>query len=181
MKVLSMRYNEIKERSSQLKSLVGLNKDSFELLHASFSTIWSSYIKHFTIDGKVRTRDYRNRTDGVLHTSEDKLLFVLHYLKANALQEHHAAFYGMYQSQANIWIHLLLGLLHQTLKSLHQMPCRNSLKIQELLQGIEKVYIDATEREIQRPSDYERQQEVYSGKKRCMVSRMPLLVLKRIG
>jgi hypothetical protein len=176
-----MHYNEIKERSGQLKSLVGLDKAVFEDLHSSFDATWLIYIKHFTLAGKVRTRDYRKRDDGVLPTSEDKLFFILHYLKANALQEHHAVFYGMYQSQANIWIHLLLRLLHQTLKSLHQLPSRNPLKIQELLQGVEKVYIDATEREIQRPSGFEKQQDAYSGKKRCMASRMPLLVLKRMG
>ena len=104
----------------------------------------------------------------------------LHYLKANSIQDHHAACYGMTQPQANVWLHLLLKLLHQTLASLHQIPSRNSLKIEELLKGIDKVYIDATEREIQRPSDYELQQDYYSGKKRCIVLKTPLLVLKKI-
>ena len=174
------RYSDLRNRSSQLQSLIGIDNALFDLLHSSYEPIWLNYINHFTLRGKVRTRDYRQRSDEVLPTTEDNLLFILHYLKANSIQEHHAAYYGMYQSQASHWIHLLLVLLHKTLKSLQQIPSRNSLKIELLLQNIDKVYIDATEREIQRPSDYELQQDYYSGKKRCTVSRTPLLLLKRI-
>jgi hypothetical protein len=175
-----MRYIDIKDKVIQFKSLVGINQELFELLHNSYSTTWFKYIAHYTLKGKIRTRDYRKRIDEIFSTTEDQLLFILHYIKANSLQEHHAAAYGMSQPQANVWIHLLLKLLHQTLQMLQQIPSRNASKIEELLKNINKVYIDATEREIQRPSDYELQQDYYSGKKRCIVSRTPLLVLKKI-
>lgn len=175
-----MRYIDFKDKASQLKSLLGLDKELFELLYSSFDLKWHNYISHYTLKGKLRTRSYRKRKDEVFASSEDYLFFVLHYLKANSIQEHHAACYGLTQPQANVWLHLLLKLLHQTLQLLHQIPSRNSFKIEELLKGLNKVYIDATEREIQRPSDYELQQDYYSGKKRCIVLKTPLLVLKRI-
>lgn len=175
-----MEYELLKNKSSQLKSVAGINEEQFNLLHNSYSIEWLKYIDHYTLSGKVRYRSYRPRKDEKLGSTEDQLLFILYYLKGNLLQEHLASVYGMHQSQANLWIHLLLKLLHKTLHSMQQMPCRNALKIMQVLENVEKVYIDATEREIQRPSDNVYQKECYSGKKSGTALRMPLFVLKRI-
>jgi hypothetical protein len=101
----------------------------------------------------------------VLEESEDQLLFILHYLKSNNIQEHHAAFYGMRQSQCNAWIHLLLKLLKQTLGSLGHLPQRDAAKLRQALRGIKEIFIDGTERDIQRPLEEEVQRKHYSGKK----------------
>jgi hypothetical protein len=93
-------------------------------------------------------------------------LFVLHYLKSNSIQEHHAATYSMRQSQCNMWLHLLLRLLHQTLKALKQLPERDASKLTKTLKGLREVFIDGTERDIDRPQDSEEQRRHYSGKKK---------------
>jgi hypothetical protein len=43
------------------------------------------------------------------------LLFVLHFLKSNSLQEHHAAVYEMTQPQCHLWIHMLFGRVYDKL------------------------------------------------------------------
>lgn len=57
--------------------------------------------------------EYRNCP---LPTLEDKLFFILCYLKTNNLQEVHGALFGMSQPKANLWIHRLLPLVEQALE-----------------------------------------------------------------
>ena len=75
------------------------------------------------------------------------------YLKTNPLQELHAIQFEMTQPQANRWIHLLSEILRRTLKTLGELPDRNSKRLIHILQGCEEVLLDGTERPIQRPLD----------------------------
>ena len=156
----------MKGKESQFRSLVGMGSAEFELLHNCYEVQWHGYIAHYTVGGEVRSRPHRKRKDGKLETTRDQLLFVLHYLKSNSLQQHHAASYGMTQPQANGWIHLLLKLLHKTLKHLQQLPERRAAKMERILARLEHVFMDGTERDVQRPQDAEEQREHYSGKKK---------------
>ena len=159
-------YEKVKDRESQFRSLVGMCVEEFDWLHNYYAQEWKRYISRYTVSGEPRVRRHRKRKDGKLEATEDQLLFVLHYLKSNSLQEHHAAIYEMTQPQANLWMHLLLKLLHRTLKSLGHLPERRASKMEELLGKFEEVFVDATERDIPRPKDFEEQQAHYSGKKK---------------
>ena len=161
-----MTFEKVKGKEGQFRSLVGMSAEEFELLHNYHEVQWNDYITHFTVSGEVRSRPYRKRKDGKLEDTRDQLLFVLHYLKSNSLQEHHAAAYGMRQPQANGWIHLLLKLLHKTLKNLQQLPERRAEKMEQVLARLEQVFMDGTERDVQRPRDAAEQREHYSGKKK---------------
>ncbi len=55
------------------------------------------------------------------------MFFILVYLKTNPLQELHAIQFEMTQPQANRWIHLLSEILRRTLKTLDELPDRNSI------------------------------------------------------
>jgi len=160
-----LTYQQVNDNGKQLQSLVGMSKRDFELLHNYYKVSWCKYIEQYNMDGTVRVRSHRIRKDGKLEQTEDQLLFILHYVKSNSIQQHHAAVYGMRQPQANAWIHLLLKILRQTLKNLGQLPERKAYKLKKLLANINEVYIDGTERDIQRPSDNETQKAHYSGKK----------------
>lgn len=161
-----LRYEKVKGKESQFRSLVGMGVEEFELLHNYYEVEWNAYISHFTVSGEGRSRPHRKRKDGKLEDPRDQLLFVLHYLKSNALQEHHAAAYGMTQPQANAWIHLLLKLLHQPLRKLKVLPERKAHRLHLVLEKLEQVFVDGTERDIQRPRGAEEQREHYSGKKK---------------
>lgn len=161
-----LSYEQVKRKASQFKSLVGMNVEEFELLHNYYELQWNGYIKHFTVSGTPRLRAHRIRKDGKLENSKDQLVFILHYLKSNGVQEHHAAAYQMNQPQANLWIHLLLVLLKKTFKAMGELPERRAGKLKALLQNMEQVFIDGTERDIQRPLDAQAQKAHYSGKKK---------------
>ena len=68
-------------------------------------------------------------------------------------------------SGQNRWIHLLSEILRRTLKTLGELPDRNSKRLIHILQGCEEVLLDGTERPIQRPLDEDWQSACYSGKK----------------
>ena len=61
---------------------------------------------------------------------------------------------------------LLLKLLYKTLKNLQQLPERRVAKMEQVLAGLEQVFMDGTERDIQRPAGAQEQREHYSGKKK---------------
>src|SRR5262249_52464797 len=56
---------------------------------------------------------------------EDRLLFILVYLKTYALQVVHGRLFGMGQSKANQWIHVLLPALLAALRTLGDAPARS--------------------------------------------------------
>src|SRR5206468_6523616 len=76
---------------------------------------------------------YTPYVNSPLPTPEDRLLFLLIYLKVAALQLAHAALFGMTQPNANKWLHILLIVLHQTLRDLGDAPARHLLALRERL------------------------------------------------
>jgi Helix-turn-helix of DDE superfamily endonuclease len=60
-----------------------------------------------------------------LPTPEDRLFFILVYLKTYALQVVHGRLFGMGQSKANQWIHVLLPVLLTALRTLGDAPARS--------------------------------------------------------
>jgi hypothetical protein len=90
------------------------------------------------MEGKPRTaRAYTPYTNSPLPTKEDRLFFLLCYLKVAALQVAHAALFGMTQPNANKWLHLLLIVLHQTLRDLGDAPARHLLALRTRLSELQ--------------------------------------------
>ena len=139
-------------------SLTGLTVSEFDSLLTIFKYEWDEYYAHFTLDGKVRQRISYNRKTSKIPLIGDKLLFILSYLKNNPLQEYHGATFGMTQPQCNNWVHLLSKILVKTFKNLGELPDRNSLRMQYVLQACQEVLLDGTERPIQRPQAEDRLQ-----------------------
>jgi hypothetical protein len=60
-----------------------------------------------------------------LPTPEGRLFFILVYLKTYALQVVQGRLFGMGQSKANQWIHVLLPVLLAALRTLGDAPARS--------------------------------------------------------
>jgi hypothetical protein len=60
-----------------------------------------------------------------LPTPEDRLFFILTYLKTYSLQVIQGRLFGMRQSKANPWIHVLLPVLLAALRSLGDAPAHS--------------------------------------------------------
>src|SRR5690349_19501687 len=78
------------------------------------------------LDGKPRTtRRFTVYRTCPLATPEDRLFFVLTYLKTYAVQVVQGRLFGMSQSKANPWIHVLLPALLAALRGLGDAPARS--------------------------------------------------------
>ena len=92
-----MYYDKIRHRHSQVLAATGLTSVEFEALLITFKHHWDEYYSHFTLEGEVRQRISYNRKTSVLPLIQDKMFFILVYLKTNPLQELHAIQFEMTQ------------------------------------------------------------------------------------
>ena len=120
-------YEEVSQRAGSLRSLTGLTEAEFEALRPHFEQAFITYMQDRTIDGQPRTsRRYSSYNTCPLPTLADKLLFMLTYLKQNPIQEVQGQLFGMSQSNANKWIHLLHPVLNQALADQELLPARTA-------------------------------------------------------
>jgi hypothetical protein len=166
---MRISFEKIRKKSGSLVSMTSLRETEFIDLAACFEIEFEKYLRVYTLEGKKRDRPVVNpRKNSTFPTAEDKLLFILMYLKTYPLQAVVAAQYGMSQPQVNRWISLLRTILLETLNRKGCLPTRDLERLQTMLAGETATYHDATEREILRPGDYEVQGEYYSGKKTAL-------------
>ena len=123
--------------------------------------------RHY-VDRDNRQRQYGGgRSESTLVNIEDKLLFIVYYVKVYPLQEILAFEFGMVQSTANEWIHILSEVLKKALAHGGYVPERDPKQLEAVLESeAECTYgIDGTERQRQRPRDTEKQKHYDRGKK----------------
>jgi Helix-turn-helix of DDE superfamily endonuclease len=100
--------------------------DEFQHLVPPFEAAFQARMATWRMDGKPRTaRRFTVYQNCPLPTPEDRLLFILVYLKTYALQVVQGRLFGMVQSKANRWIHLLLPALLAALRALGDAPARS--------------------------------------------------------
>jgi DDE superfamily endonuclease len=133
-----MRYQDLTTKAYRILDLTSLTIDEFEPLVPAFEAAFVQHMRDWTMEGKPRTgRRYSQYTTCPLPSPEDRLLFILSYLKVAALQVAHGAMFDMSQSNANKWIHVLLPVLHQTLSDLGDLPARHLVALRERLAELE--------------------------------------------
>lgn len=169
---MKLTYETIKSKPKVLISLTTLRREEFEELSEFFEQSWQKYIRQYTLEGVPRDHKAGIRSNTVLRTAEDRLLFILYHLKGNAIQELIAITFEMTQPQVSVWIKLLSKLLRDALDRQGFLPVRKTEQLKIVLKNENTVLLDATEREIQRPADYHVQKEYYSGKKSIILSRI---------
>lgn len=126
-----LRYEQIAQNETKLLALTGLTCREFADLVPVFQASFETVLQEQTLEGLERIgRSYTTYHNSPLPTAEDKLLFILVYLKQAPTQTLHGQLFGMSQSNANKWIHLLHRVLNHALATQACLPAR-----QALLQG----------------------------------------------
>ena len=139
-----LRYSTEKDKAYRILDLTSLSIDEFEQLLEPFEQAFVRHMQQWTMEGKPRTaRAYTPYANSPLPTAEDRLLFILSYLKVAALQVAHGALFGMSQSNANKWIHVLLVVLQQTLRDLGDAPARHLQALEGRLADLRASQADA--------------------------------------
>jgi len=154
----------------QLRSLIGLGRDEFEKLLNEFTSCLKEDQRK---NRKGKPKKHRQRKIGggrksALGSPENQLLFILFYLKNYPTYDVLAFTFNISRGGAFESVQRLLPILKQTQKNLNVLPKRTTDDPQEILQLVESVdhiLIDATERPIQRPQKPARQKKHFSGKK----------------
>jgi len=132
-----VRYRDIPTHTTDVLDLTSLTVDEFAALVPPFEAAFLNYMADWTLHGRRRqSRRYTTYTNCPLPTPEDRLLFILVYLKQNTIQLLHGRLFGMRQSKATQWIHVLLPVLRDTLRTLGDAPCRSVETLRQRL-GVE--------------------------------------------
>jgi hypothetical protein len=122
----SVQFTDVQARPTEFLDFTSLTLDEFQLLVPPFEAAFQAHLAAWRLDGKPRTARrsavYKNCP---LPTPEDRLFFILVYLKTYALQVLHGRLFGMGQSKANQWIHVLLPALLAALRTLGDAPARS--------------------------------------------------------
>ena len=106
--------------------MTSLTLGEFQQLVPPFEAAFQAHMAAWRLDGKPRTaRQFRVYKNCPLPTPEERLFFILSYLKTYSLQVVHGRLFGMGQSKANQWIHVLLPALLTALRTLGDAPTRS--------------------------------------------------------
>src|SRR5215470_10098844 len=115
----SIRFTDVQARPTESLDLTSLTLDEFQLLVPPFEAAFHAHMQEWRLDGQPRTaRRFRVYQNCPLPTPEDRLFFILIYLKTYALQVVQNRLFGMRQSKANQWIHVLFPALLAALRTL---------------------------------------------------------------
>src|SRR4030095_4295011 len=122
----NVQFSDVQARPIEFLDLTSLTLDEFQLLVSPFETAFHAHMAAWCLDGKPRTaRQFSVYKNCPLPTSEDRLFFLLTYLKTYSLQVVQGRLFGMGQSKAHQWIHALLPVLLAPLGPLGDAPARS--------------------------------------------------------
>lgn len=147
---MTLRYDEISQKIVKFLEFTSLTVEEFEQLVPVFEKNYQERMKYLRLDGKPRIgREYQTYSNCPLPTPEDRLLFILVYLKTNNLQVVQGELFGMPQNKANQWIHTLIPVLQTTMHGLGDAPARSMEELaqrlkQNVIPEIPNIASDAT-------------------------------------
>src|SRR5229473_8018664 len=121
-----LRFSDTQSRPTEFLDLTSLTLEEFQILIPPFEAAFQAHMAAWRLDGKPRTaRQFSIYKNCPLPTPDDRLFFILTYLKTYALQVVHGRLFGMVQSKAHQWIHVLLHVLLAALRALGDAPARS--------------------------------------------------------
>src|SRR6266568_720970 len=122
----SIQFADVQSRPTEFLDFTSLTLDEFQQLVPPFEAAFQTHMAAWRLDGKPRTaRQFSVYKNCPLPTPEDRLFFLLTYLKTYSLQVVQGRLFGMGQSKANQWIHVLLPVLLAALRPLGDAPTRS--------------------------------------------------------
>src|SRR5262244_1536624 len=196
----SVQFTDVQARPSEFLDLTSVTLDEFQQLVPPFEAAFQAHMAAWRLDGKPRTaRQFSVYQNCPLPTSEDRLLFILAYVKTYSLQVVQGRLFGMGQSKANQWIHVLLPVTAHGPAHPWRCPRPFSPGPRPAPRGpggrprhggrparsgarphprarLPPFAHDGTERRIVRPQDAAEQKACYSGKKKDHTVKNVLLV-----
>jgi len=168
-----MKYEEARTKPRVFQQLTGLKIEEFDKLKGAFQKASEEEEPRASPAGRK----------AVLRTYEDKLFFILFYLRHYPTQEVLGFLFGISQGQANQWVHRLTPIVKKALGDEKELPGRTAADAQELMEACPELefILDGTERPVRRPQDSEDRRKDYSGKKKRHTKKNIILTEKATG
>src|SRR3989454_12312338 len=121
-----LRFIVLQARPLEFLDFTSVTLDEFQQLVPPFEAALQARMAAWRMDGKPRTaRRFSVYKNCPLPTPEDRLFFILTYLKTYALQVVQGRLFGMVQGKATQWMHVLLPALLAALRTLGDAPARS--------------------------------------------------------
>ena len=115
--MVGLRVADMRFRPTEFLDFTSLTVEEFQVLIPPFEAAFQAHMAMWCLDGTPRTaRRFSVYQTCPLATPEDRLFFLLTYLKTYTLQVVQGRLFGMGQSKANQWIHVLLPALLAALR-----------------------------------------------------------------
>jgi hypothetical protein len=116
----------VQDRPTEFLDFTSVTLDELQLLVPPFAAAFPAHMRAWRLDGKPRTaRQLSVYKPCPLPTPEDRLFFILTYLKTYTLQVVQGRLCGMRQSKAHQWSHVLVPVLLTALRTLGDAPARS--------------------------------------------------------
>ncbi len=183
-----MNYTEIRGDQRRFLALTSLTPPEFDHLLTAFVRSYERrYPTDRTATGRPRRRAPGGGRTGALQQPQQKLLFLLVYLKTYPLQAVMAELFGISQPRVNYWLRHLLPVLHDALNDLGAMPGRDGEAFGRAgppSGPAPRLIIDGTERRRRRQKNPEKQAAHYSGRKKVHCDKNVVVVeagSRRVG
>jgi hypothetical protein len=126
----SLRFIDLQTRPTEVLDVTSLTLEAFQQVVPPFAAAFQAHIAAWRLDGQPRTaRRYTTYKNCPLPTPADRLLFLLVYLKTYPLQVVQGRLFGMGQSKAHQWIHVLLVALQATRRARGDTPTRSGTEL----------------------------------------------------
>jgi len=124
--MVGLRVADMRFRPAEFLDFTSLTVEEFQVLIPPFEAAFQAHMAVWCLDGTARTaRRFSIYQTCPLAKPEDRLFFLLTYLKTYTLQVVQGRLFGMGQSKANQWIHVLLPALRAALRELGDAPTRS--------------------------------------------------------
>ena len=130
-----VKMRTVKKRSDSLSLSDGYTAEDFGQLLPYFFEHHDRYLSRYQINGKRRkgTRSFVLYANSPLPSVEERLAFMLSYLKLNPLQEQHADLFDMQQKQCYEFVHGLKTILDQALDLVRDYLLKTTAGFQDKL------------------------------------------------
>ncbi len=164
-------YEVWSKRPQHFRRLTGITVEEFNEILDKFRSSYQFFIQREFLS-KERIRAYGGGRHTRLLSLEDKLLFILVYVRIYPLEFVQGALFNLTEGRACEWINRLLPILDEAMGYAHKRPKRErGRNLEEILKDFPElrdlgIFADGTERFIRRPKNKDKQKSKYSGKRR---------------
>lgn len=163
-------------RNSRLcQAIFGSSKEEIEKLLPRFNQCLIEY--RFKLKPE-RKRKIGGGRKGDLPTNLDKLLYILMFLKIYPTYDVLSILANHQRSKCGDSVNFLLPVLEMTLGRELVLPERKAGSLEEVFERcpvLKDIFMDGTERRIQRPRNLKRRKKLYSGKKKSTARKTVVL------